>query len=237
MLAVRSSLTLETADAALDEEQEELLSLARIAQEKPGTQITGAGLIQHAALKTDRAGHVYAALTVRCADGGTIEARWWRYPHAVEHCPAQGSVWRLSGQVDTFQGVPQMKLTAATPAPAVDISLFARTARRPLHELQCELETLILATGAELSPLVREILSNEAYERFCEWPAAQSHHGAVRHGLLAHSIRVARLAQGLAEAYGPTLLAYDAELVIAAALLHDIGNNLDVAARRGWAIS
>jgi 3'-5' exoribonuclease len=105
----------------------------------------------------------------------------------------------------------------------VDIALFARSARRPLQDLQDELEALIGETGNEFSPLVSAVLGGENYVRFCEWPAAQSHHGAVRHGLLAHSIRVARLAQQLAVAYGPDMLTYDAELVIAAALLHDVG--------------
>lgn len=202
---------------------EALLSLAAITQEKSGAQIVGAGLIQRSSLKTDRAGHSYAALTVLCADGGTIEARWWRYPYAAEACPEQGTVWRLSGQMDVFQGTPQLRLAAATAAPEIDIGLFARAARRPLSELQSELERLIDDAGAELAPLVRAVLSGEAYERFCAWPAAQSHHGAVRHGLLAHSIRVARLAQGLADAYGLDMLTHDHELVIAAALLHDVG--------------
>lgn len=200
-----------------------LLRLDTIAQERVGEQISGAALIQRATLKRDRAGHHYAALTATCADGGVLEVRWWRYPYTAADCPTQGTVWRLSGQIDVFQGTPQLRLTAATPAPDVDIALFARSARRSLLDLQEELEELIRETGDELSPLVSAILGGENYERFCEWPAAQSHHGSVRHGLLAHSIRVARLAQQLAAGYGPDMLAHDAELVIAAALLHDVG--------------
>lgn len=200
-----------------------LLSQAVISQEKPGAEFAGAGLIQRSAVKTDRTGRRYAALTVLCADGGMVEARWWRFPYAAEQCPAEGSVWRLWGQVDSYQGVTQLRVTGGEPAPDVDMSLFARAARRPLGELQDELEALIEETGDELASLVRSVLSGETYERFCEWPAAQSHHGAVRHGLLAHSVRVARLAQRLAAGYGPNGLAHDGELVIAAALLHDVG--------------
>lgn len=200
-----------------------LLYFAAISQAKAGAEIVGAGLIQRAAVKADRNGYFYLALTARCADGGLIEARWWRYPHAVARCPQEGTVWRLTGQVDTFQGLPQLRVTGADPAPDVDITLFARAAQRPLGELREELEALIEEAGAELAPLVWAVLSGETYERFCVWPAAQSHHGAVRHGLLAHSIRVARLAQQLAAGYGPGKLAFDGELVIAASLLHDVG--------------
>lgn len=202
---------------------EGILYLEAITGAKSGADITGAGLIQRAALKTDRTGNPYAALTVRCADGGVIEARWWRCPLTAETCPAAGEVWRLTGQVDVYQGVQQLRLTAARPAPEVAISQFARTVGRPLDDLLADLEALIAETGEELSPLVRAALSGETYERFCEWPAAQVHHGAARHGLLAHSIRVARLAQRLASGYGPNRLPHDSELVIAAALLHDIG--------------
>lgn len=205
------------------EDGERLLRFAAIAEAKPGSEVRGAGLVQLSALKTDRTGHPYAAITIRCADGGTIEARWWRYPHSADQCPIQGAVWSFTGLVDTFQGVPQLRLTEAVPAPQIDIAQFARATRRDLSALQDELEELIAATGAELSPLVRGVLNCEVYERYCEWPAAQSHHGAVIHGLLAHSVRVARLAQQMAMAYGDEMLRHDSELVIAAALLHDIG--------------
>jgi 3'-5' exoribonuclease len=74
-----------------------------------------------------------------------------------------------------------------------------------------------------MAALVRVVLSGETYNRFCTWPAAQRHHGAVRHGLLAHSLRVSDLAIRIASAYPPDQLTYDRSLVVAAALLHDIG--------------
>jgi len=212
-----------TDTSAKVEQADALLSLETIARKKPGTQVTGAGLIQRSALKRDRGGHVYAALSVLCADGGTLEARWWRYPFAEDRLPSPGSVWRLTARVDQFQCTPQLQLLSATLASDVDIALFARSARRALEDLQDELETLIMDTGSELASLIRAVLSGDVYERFCLWPAAQSHHGAVRHGLLAHSIRVARLTQSLIAGYGPGMLTCDNELVIAAALLHDVG--------------
>ena len=220
LVDVATATETETNDAS---PVEGMLHLETITWAKSGTDFTGAGLIQRATLKTDRTGSPYAALTVRCADGGVIEARWWRCPLTAETCPAVGAVWRLTGQVDVYQGVQQLRVTSAQPAPEVAISQFARTVGRPLNDLLADLEALIEETGEELSPLVRAALSGDTYERFCEWPAAQVHHGAARYGLLAHSIRVARLAQHLAAGYGPNGLPHDGELVIAAALLHDIG--------------
>ena len=205
------------------EQADTLLSLEMITRKKSGAQVTGAGLIQRSALKKDRGGYAYAAISILCADGGTLEARWWRYPFAADQLPSPGTVWRLTGRIDHYQGTPQLQVLTATPASDVDIAVFARSSRRALDELQDELEALIIDTGNELAPLVRAVLAGETLERYCQWPAAQSHHGAVRHGLLAHSIRVARLAQSLIAGYGRGMLMCDEELVIAAALLHDVG--------------
>ncbi|MGH2501463.1 MAG: HD domain-containing protein [Ktedonobacterales bacterium] len=205
------------------EQADTLLSLEVISRKKPGAQVTGAGLIHRSALKKDRGGYTYAAISILCADGGTLEARWWRYPFAVDQLPSPGSVWRMSGRIDHYQGTPQLQVLTASPASDVDIAVFARSSRRALDDLQDELEELIIDAGNELAPLVRAVLTGEILERYCQWPAAQSHHGAVRHGLLAHSIRVARLAQSLIAGYGPGMLICDEELVIAAALLHDVG--------------
>lgn len=218
----------EMADAA-NAEAAPLLRLETINQQTSGARIVGMGLAQRVALKTDRNGSPYLALTVLCADGGTVEARWWRYPYATDRCPEQGVIWLLDAHVSRYQGVPQLQLVSAAPAAesVEDIetvmSAFVRTSYRPLTELQQELEVLISELDTELASLVRAVLSGDVYERYCEWPAAQSHHGAVRHGLLAHSIRVARLAQRIADAYGPGMLPHDAALVTAATLLHDIG--------------
>jgi 3'-5' exoribonuclease len=71
--------------------------------------------------------------------------------------------------------------------------------------------------------LVRAVLSDDVLDRFCRWPAAQQRHGAVRHGLLAHSLSVVCIATQLGETYGPDGLKHDRDIVIAASLLHDVG--------------
>jgi 3'-5' exoribonuclease len=73
-----------------------------------------------------------------------------------------------------------------------------------------------------MATLVSAVLAGDMLEHFCVWPAAHIRHGAVRHGLLEHSLRVALLAERLADGYGD-VLALDRDLVVAACLLHDVG--------------
>lgn len=198
------------------------LELSQLTVLAPGTRIVAEGLIQRADIKTDRTGQPYVSLTICCADGGRLEARWWRFPYPAEHCPAAGAIYRLTGQVEMFQGCIQLRVTAAVPVPDADLSSFARASRRTPAELDADFQSLVADLDVYHAALVQEVLIGEVCGRFRTWPAAQSRHGAVRHGLLAHSVRVARIALQLGAAYGSDMLPHDSSLVIAASLLHDV---------------
>jgi 3'-5' exoribonuclease len=105
----------------------------------------------------------------------------------------------------------------------VPLSLFEKTSARTLEMMQAELEQRVGSLRPQLCSLVRAVLSGDVYDRYCVWPAAWQRHGAVRHGLLAHSLRVVTLAHALADSYASVGLPYDADLVTAAGLLHDLG--------------
>lgn len=91
-------------------------------------------------------------------------------------------------------------------------------APRPAEEMWGELQALI---GRVHDPSVRDLLvriTTEHAERLRIWPAAQTIHHAYRSGFLEHILSVARGALVLGEAYGA-----NADLLIAGAILHDIG--------------
>jgi 3'-5' exoribonuclease len=92
------------------------------------------------------------------------------------------------------------------------------SASRPIEDMWAELE----ATVSRLrNPFVRQIVErivaeNEATLRI--WPAAQTVHHAYRGGYLEHILQIARVVAMLADVYRA-----DVDIVIAGALLHDIG--------------
>jgi 3'-5' exoribonuclease len=92
-------------------------------------------------------------------------------------------------------------------------------APRPIADMWAELGALI---DRELTdPHVRRLADSvlEEYgDRLQLWPAAQMVHHAYRGGLLEHVLQISRVALSLAETYGA-----DRNLLLAGALLHDIG--------------
>ncbi len=91
-------------------------------------------------------------------------------------------------------------------------------APRPIEEMWGELRAVIGAVG---DSHIRELLlriADQYGDQLRIWPAAQVVHHAYRGGFLEHILQIASVGRMLAEAYGA-----NADLVIAGALLHDLG--------------
>jgi len=92
------------------------------------------------------------------------------------------------------------------------------SAPRPVDEMWAELQDLL---GRISDPSVKALVEHitRAYEeQLRTWPAAQVVHHAYRGGFLEHVLTMARVGLSLAGEYGA-----DGNLVVAGALLHDIG--------------
>lgn len=89
---------------------------------------------------------------------------------------------------------------------------------RPVDDMWLELEARLATVEM---PVLRELLTrmvSENADRLRLWPAARQVHHAYRGGLLEHVLKIMEVAVFLAETYGARR-----DLVIAGALLHDIG--------------
>jgi 3'-5' exoribonuclease len=89
---------------------------------------------------------------------------------------------------------------------------------RPVDEMWAELQGRIAAAS---NPHLKRLLENvvSAHEtKLRVWPAAQTLHHAYRAGFLEHVLQMASVGEMVAKAYQA-----DADLVLAGALLHDIG--------------
>lgn len=85
-----------------------------------------------------------------------------------------------------------------------------------------------------LTPGLRLVLDNvfegETYERFLRNPAGMRLHHAYIGGLLQHSVDVATLAANMADTIGGV----DKDLIVAGALLHDVGKLREISASMGF---
>ena len=92
------------------------------------------------------------------------------------------------------------------------------SAPRPVDEMWAELTGRLQNVG---HPALRALLlgiADQHAERLKLWPAARQVHHAYRSGLLEHILKIMEVGDGIAAAYGA-----NRDLVVAGALLHDIG--------------
>jgi 3'-5' exoribonuclease len=92
------------------------------------------------------------------------------------------------------------------------------SAPRPIGEMWLELQQVIAGIGnSHLRTLLSRIVSDNE-EKLRVWPAARSVHHAYRGGFLEHVLTMAEAGRMLAGLYGA-----DPDLVVAGAVVHDIG--------------
>jgi 3'-5' exoribonuclease len=176
-------------------------------------------------LKT-KAGAPYLALEL-VDRSGRVDARVWSDVELLDRRFGEGDAVRVLGRVERFGGRLQLQVRSLEPAPGADPSELTPALRRDADELDGFLEFLggeIAHSG--LARLVTAVLADdELRTAFRRLPAAgaDGHHGYAG-GLLEHTVGVATLCRETTQLH-PRLRA---DLVLAAALLHDLGRTREL---------
>jgi 3'-5' exoribonuclease len=168
-----------------------------------------------------RAGAPYLALELSDASG-RIDARVWNDVELLDGRFAEGDAVKVLGRVERFGGKLQVQVRAVEPAEDADPAELTPRLRRDADELEGFLEFL----AAEVShPGLAAVVSSfvgdaDLRAGFRSLPAAgaDGHHGYAG-GLLEHTVGVTTLCRETAQLH-PRLRG---DLLIAAALLHDVG--------------
>ena len=164
-------------------------------------------------------GRMYLELKLRDSRGNEITARHFDLSRAEVHMPQEGKVVLIEGFVETYRNALQMKLSRVETDETISTDLFIVSTRCPIVQLEADFEHLIdKVDHAGLRELLRRCFTAEIMENFRRWPAAMRHHGAVVGGLLEHTVNVTTIAELIAHLYP-----CNHDLVVAGALLHDIG--------------
>lgn len=112
-----------------------------------------------------------------------------------------------------------------------DISHLLPTGHLDTSALRKQLEEHIASiTDIGIKKLVQNILGGETLEHFLTNPAGMRLHHAYVGGLLEHSVNVCSLALAMAKAAGNM----DLDLIVAGALLHDVGKLREIANSLGF---
>jgi 3'-5' exoribonuclease len=167
-----------------------------------------------------KAGAPYLALEL-VDPSGRIEARVWSDVELLESRFGEGDAVRVLGRVERFRERLQLDVRSLEAAAELDPASLTPGLRRDPEELDGFLDFLAdEISHAGLKEAVRRFLADaEVRERLRTLPASPDHHHAYAGGLLEHTVGVATLCRETAQLH-PRLRT---DLLIAAALLHDVG--------------
>jgi 3'-5' exoribonuclease len=168
-----------------------------------------------------RAGASYLALEL-ADSSGRIEGRVWNDVELLDSRFDQGDAVRVLGRVERFGGKLQLQVRTLEPAEDADPSSLVPTIRRDADELDGFLEFMAAEIAhPELAALVSRFLGDPDLRgslRALPAAGADGHHGYAG-GLLEHTVGVATLCRETSQLH-PRLRG---DLLLAAAILHDIG--------------
>ncbi|MGA7276309.1 MAG: HD domain-containing protein [Desulfocapsaceae bacterium] len=192
-----------------------------------GEQLDELFMVKAARLGETRTGKPYLSLQFSDSSG-EISGPAWDNAEALEKTCSVGAIVRVRGSVQTYREKLQLKVDDISAVEQGEYRMddFIPASRRRPESMETELFELIDSIkNPFLKKLLLQIFTNtEPGQRFLSSPAAKGIHHAYLGGLLEHSLSMARVAILLAEHYANI----DGDLLVAGALLHDIGKTAEL---------
>lgn len=187
-----------------------------------GLTVQGLFLVREMNRAETKAGKPYLSLVLMDATGEISGKVWENAEQLMGECPV-GAVVSVSAQAQAYRNILQLRIDSLNRVPEgeFDLSRFVPSTPGDVRAMAKELTRL---AGSVENPFLRELLlslfgENRLMQVFKKAPAAKVMHHAYVGGLLEHTLAVARLADSISALY-PGL---DRSLLIAGALLHDLG--------------
>lgn len=184
-----------------------------------GASVDSVFVLRVKEMRVARTGEAY--LHMELADRtGRIGAVKFRPDPEADSCPT-GSVVHVRGRVTSFRGTRRVSVERMRPCEMFDRHDLLPGPRRDAEEAGRAFRREVRRVrDVELQRLLHRVFSEPRFfARFLECPAAQSHHHAYLGGLAEHTVAVSRICLSIAGLYDQV----DRDLLITAALLHDIG--------------
>ncbi len=161
-------------------------------------------------------------LAVDLADKtGTVSGRVWseNLPF-VESILVPNAIVQVHGTTQAYGSDLSLVIADATVVTDADMADFVPSSLRDNAQMRGEYTQLASTVAqTELHRLMQWFVTSDNFGDFCESPAAQTDVYNFRGGLLEHTLGVAQSALAIAT----TLSDVDTDLLLTAALLHDIG--------------
>jgi 3'-5' exoribonuclease len=195
--------------------------MATIAELEENRTVEGVYAVARKQRLRTKNGAPYLALEL-VDPSGRIAARVWNDVELLDGRFGEGDAVRVLGRVERFRDSLQLDVRTLEPAADVDPAGMAPAMRRDEDELEGFLEFLTADVHDDsLRAVVTKVL---AVAPLRAYPATQDGHHSYAGGLLEHTVGVATIARELCQLH-PRLRA---DLLIAAALVHDAGRTREL---------
>lgn len=184
--------------------------------------ITGFFLVHEKEVRNTNSGKPY--LRMELGDrSGTIEARMWDQFEAFANDVSRDDFVKVQARVEIYRNKPQLSLQQFRLAKPEEIDLADFLPHTP-YNVEDMYEQLLAYAEEMHNPWLKKLVSKifsdpQVAVRFKRAPAAKVMHHAYLGGLLEHVVGLCGLAKQVAAHY-PEL---DVDLLLTAAMLHDVG--------------
>jgi 3'-5' exoribonuclease len=200
----------------------------QVAEFRPGQRFEGRFACQSKERLTARNGSAYLSLRLRDRTG-SIPARAFRNADRLGLRFERGDAIWVRGRVERYKGelVAELEDARRVDPAEVDPGEFLPAAYRSVDELEGFLEHLAREVhDPELTQVVERVVFTEPVAtEFRRAPCTRAGHHAYLGGLLEHTVAVGTLVGELCQLH-PRL---DSDLLMAAAILHDVGKTREFA--------
>jgi 3'-5' exoribonuclease len=203
-----------------------------VEQLNQGARVDELFLVKSARLSETKAGKPYLILVVMDRSG-EISGPVWDNALEVQKLCKPGEIVKVAGSVQSYRDNLQLKIESvlSVSKSMVELGDYFPVSPKSRKEMADELQVLF---GTIKNPYLKKLLNSffnagNWWLQFQDAPAAKGIHHAYIGGLLEHSLSVAQLCNFMAKHYEGV----DRSLLLAGALLHDIGKLEELSSENG----
>ncbi len=200
----------------------------RIEDLQEGALFSGILAVKSVHTGTTRAGKPYLRLVLMDKSGELHCPVWENIGQAASFC-ISGAFLFCRGRIGLYGGQKQLQQEELAPVSEdeVDLALFQKETARDRSQMADDLLSIVASVkNAPLKRLLKKFFgSGSFWQQFQQAAAARGAHHSYVGGLLEHTLSCAYLAENLAKHYPGV----NRDLLVAGALLHDIGKVREMA--------
>jgi len=165
---------------------------------------------------------------------GEIEAKVWDNTDVLDKRFDKDDFVQVRGKASVYMNKMQVVVAEIAKIPEEQVCLadFLPESPRDRGEMRLELAEVVAAMNSpHLKSLMQAFLTDEAFMGlYCSAPAAKAMHHVYLGGLLEHSLALVKLVKTIVPLYGGV----NEDLLIAGALLHDVGKIYEMSFERSF---